>query len=187
MKYLIVVDFQKDFTTGALGNPECVAAATRFIQDMPHLLDADTKVIYTKDTHGENYMNTEEGKHLPVPHCIRGTDGWELHPGVLCSPQYLTVCTPYVDRGVVEKPTFGSLDLVNALYALSEGDAEMYPEMITFVGVCTDICVISNVMLVKAAFPDVPIYVNSNYCAGVTPESHQNALNAMKMCHIEVI
>lgn len=178
MKYLIVVDFQNDFITGALGNKECEEACVRFIADKDNLIDDNTYIIYTKDTHYDNYMDTIEGQNLPVPHCIDGTFGHELADGVLSFeyPHFIQL-----------KQTFGSINLVNKIEYLISMDPENAPESITIVGVCTDICVISNAMILKAAFPNVPITVLSNYCAGTNIESHERALEAMKMCHIEVV
>ena len=167
---LIVVDMQNDFIDGALGTPEAVAIVDRVRDKLAHFAG---EVIFTRDTHEENYLDTQEGKRLPVAHCIRGTSGWEI-----CD-----VLTPYTkDATVINKPTFGSLDLPEAL---CKGGAEA-PKRITLVGLCTDICVISNAMLLKASFPEAEITVDAACCAGVTPQSHKNALEAMKMCQINI-
>lgn len=168
MKYLIVVDMQNDFIDGALGTPEAVSILP-YVKSL--ISNFEGNILFTRDTHYENYMSTLEGKNLPVPHCIFGTEGWKIHPE-LC---------PFIKHEPINKTTFGSVDLVKTL---SEKDDI---EEITFVGLCTDICVISNVLLVKASFPDVPITVDAMGCAGVTPKSHITALSAMKMCHIKVI
>lgn len=168
MKLLIVVDMQKDFIDGALGSAEAVA----IVPLIKALIEGfDGKVLFTRDTHFDNYMQTEEGKHLPVPHCIKDTDGWQIHPEL----DALRTTQP------IDKLTFGSKELI-ALLA-DENDVES----ITLCGLCTDICVISNAMLIKAYYPEIPLFVVANACAGVTPESHQNALDAMKMCQIEII
>ena len=167
MKYLIVVDMQKDFVDGALGTAEAQA----IVENVEKKIRAfDGKVIFTRDTHEENYMTTQEGRNLPVPHCIRGTEGWEIIPElrVLCDD-------------VIDKPTFGSVALAARLAAA--GDAES----VELIGLCTDICVISNALLIKAQMPEVPVSVDASCCAGVTPESHNNALSAMKMCQIAVV
>lgn len=168
MKLLIVVDMQKDFIDGALGSAEAVT----IVPLIKALIEGfDGKVLFTRDTHFDNYMQTEEGKHLPVPHCIKDTDGWQIHPEL----DALRTTQP------IDKLTFGSKELI-ALLA-DENDVES----ITLCGLCTDICVISNAMLIKAYYPEIPLFVVANACAGVTPESHQNALSAMKMCQIEII
>ncbi len=174
MKVLVVIDMQNDFTTGVLGNPETAAvvgSVVRKIEDF-RKNEPDGKIIATLDTHNENYMETQEGRNLPVPHCIRGTDGWKL--------------VPEIDNALgknavkLEKITFGAADLPFAV-----GKDENIEE-IQLVGVCTDICVISNAMILKAAFPEVPIKIYADCCAGVTPETHKNALNAMKVCQMIV-
>lgn len=168
MKYLIVVDMQNDFIDGALGTAEAVSIVP-YVKSV--IENFDGKVIFTRDTHFENYMETQEGKNLPVPHCIKGTDGWQIRAELDALRK----------TEAIDKVTFGSKDLVEILK--NEGDIES----ITFVGLCTDICVISNVMIVKAFYPEIPLIVDAKACAGVTPESHKNALNAMKMCQVTVI
>ena len=167
-KILIVVDMQNDFIDGALGTKDAVAI-------VPYVKNAienfDGKVFFTRDTHFENYMQTQEGKNLPVPHCIKGTDGWQIRAEL----DALRTTEP------IDKLTFGSKDLVDVLK--EEGNIEG----ITFLGLCTDICVISNVMVVKAFFPEIPLTVDAKGCAGVTPESHARALEAMKVCQVKVI
>ena len=168
MKVLVVVDMQNDFIDAALGTKEAVAIVPNVVEKIRNF---DGKVIFTRDTHEANYMDTQEGKNLPVPHCIRGTIGWELNPEIEALRK----------EDAFDKPSFGSLELGAYLKELSD------VEFIEFVGLCTDICVISNVMITKAALPEVPVIVDASCCAGVTPESHQNALNAMKMCQVQVI
>ena len=168
MKILVVVDMQKDFIDGALGTAEAVC----IVPTVKELIEGfDGKVYFTRDTHFENYMQTKEGKHLPVPHCIKDTEGWQIHPDL----DALRTTTP------IDKLTFGSKELI----ALLAGEQDV--ESVTLCGLCTDICVISNALLIKAYYPEIPLYVVEKACAGVTPESHQNALAAMKMCQIEVI
>ena len=168
MKILIVVDMQNDFITGALGTPEAV----RIVPYVKALVENfDGKVLFTRDTHFSDYMTTQEGKNLPVLHCIKGTPGWEICPEL----EALRKTDP------IDKLTFGSSSLPQVLAA------EENIESITLVGLCTDICVISNAMLCKAFFPEIPIYVDAKACAGVTPKSHENALAAMKMCQIHII
>lgn len=176
MKILVVVDMQNDFIDGALGTPEAQAIVPNVKKKIESYRDAGMTgaVIYTMDTHQDNYLETMEGKKLPVPHCIYRTPGWEI-PSVLKPNGQL-------DR-VLYKETFGSTSLSDLIGSNFGGRIDS----IEVVGLCTDICVISNVMLLKAHFPDTPIYVDSSCCAGVTPESHENALKAMAMCHIEII
>lgn len=166
MKILVVVDMQNDFIDGALGTKEAVAIVPNVVEKIKNF-DGD-KIIFTRDTHEENYMETQEGKNLPVPHCIRGTKGWELNPEI----------EALRTEDAIDKPSFGSMELASYLKGLDS------VESIEFVGLCTDICVISNVMITKAALPEVPVIVDASCCAGVTPESHTNALNAMKMCQV---
>lgn len=167
---LIVVDMQNDFIDGALGTPEAraiVPKAAEKIRSFPG------RVLFTRDTHEENYLETQEGKNLPVPHCIRGTEGWQI------SPQLADFCTePPIDKG-----TFGSVGLGSTLNA---AHLENPIQSITLIGLCTDICVISNALLIKAFLPEVKITVDASCCAGVTPESHRMALSAMKSCQIVI-
>ena len=167
MKYLIVVDMQNDFIDGALGSAEAV----KIVPYVKSLIENfDGEVLFTRDTHYDNYMKTQEGKNLPVPHCIFETEGWQINSELEALRK----------TEAIDKITFGSKDLVDILK-----DKDI--ENITFVGLCTDICVISNVMLVKAFYPEIPVIVDAKGCAGVTPESHKNALEAMKMTQVKVI
>lgn len=168
MKYLIVVDMQVDFINGALGSDLAVAIVPNVVEKVKSF---DGKVIFTRDTHFKDYMNTQEGKNLPVPHCIKDTDGWQI-----CDE-----LKPYADV-IIDKLTFGSIELPDFIKSFNEPI-----EKIELCGLCTDICVISNAVVLKAAFPEVPIAVDSSCCAGVTIESHNNALNAMKVIQIEII
>ncbi len=167
-KILIVVDMQNDFIDGALGTKEA-AAIVPYVKNVIESFDG--KVFFTRDTHFENYMQTQEGANLPVPHCIKGTDGWQIRPEL----------DALRTTDAIDKLTFGSSDLVEVL------KAEKDIESITFVGLCTDICVISNAMVIKAFYPEIPLTVDAKGCAGVTPESHSRALDAMKMCQIKVV
>ena len=167
MDILIVVDMQNDFISGALGTAEAQAIVENVADKIKNF---EGKVIFTRDTHEDNYMDTQEGKNLPVSHCVVGTDGWQIHP----------LLAPFA-REVIDKPTFGSVTLAHLISAMTN------VESITLVGICTDICVISNAMLLKAFMPEVPITVDASCCAGVTPESHKTALAAMKSCQINII
>lgn len=167
---LIVVDMQKDFIDGALGTKEAEA----IVDNVAEFVKAfDGEVVFTRDTHFDNYMETQEGKNLPVPHCIKGTDGWQID-------RKLVALKPNGMK-LFDKLTFGSVELAEYL------KAEKELESITLVGLCTDICVISNALLLKAYLPETPIKVVEKCCAGVTPESHKNALEAMKMCQIQIV
>ena len=170
-KVLVVVDMQNDFIDGALGTKEAVAIVPK-VEDK--IRNFDGEVFFTRDTHETWYLETQEGKNLPVPHCIRGTEGWQIRKEL----DALRKTEP------IDKETFGSTDLAADLLALQE-DEEI--SSITLVGLCTDICVISNALLIKATLPEVPIYVDAACCAGVTPESHENALKAMEACQIKVM
>ena len=167
MKLLIVVDMQNDFIDGALGTPEALAI-------LPHVKarieNFDGKVIFTRDTHIDNYMDTQEGKNLPVPHCIKDTNGWQIRAEL----------DALRTTDALDKVTFGSKELVEVI------GREQNVESITFLGLCTDICVISNVLLTKAFYPEIPLFVDAKGCAGVTPQSHRNALDAMKMCQVTI-
>ena len=167
MDILIVVDMQNDFIDGALGTNEAQAIIENAAERIKNFKG---KVIFTRDTHEENYMDTQEGKNLPVSHCIIGTDGWQIHPKL----------SPYA-KEVIDKPTFGSVTLAHLISVMDNVNS------ITLIGICTDICVISNAMLLKAFMPEVPIIVDASCCAGVTPESHKNALAAMKSCQINIV
>lgn len=167
---LVVVDMQNDFINGSLGTKEAEAIVTK-VEDK--IRNFSGKIFFTRDTHRENYLETQEGKILPVKHCIYGTKGWEICPQI----------EKISHENVIDKPTFGSTELGLALK--DENEKETI-ESITFIGLCTDICVISNALLVKAFLPEVKIIVDASCCAGVTPESHRRALEAMKSCQIEI-
>ena len=179
-KILVVVDMQNDFVTGALRNEEAIKIVPDVVKKVKDAaLSKDTLVIFTQDTHLPDYMETQEGKNLPVPHCIEGTEGWEiieeLKPFVKTDSTWL----PF------RKGTFGSVALGEELRDFVGKENENI-EKIEFIGLCTDICVLSNATLVKAFLPEVPIEVDATCCAGVTPESHDTALNAMKAIQIKV-
>ena len=163
-KALIVVDMQKDFIDGALGTKEAVAIVDNVKRKIATYQANGDEVIYTRDTHQTDYLSTNEGNYLPVPHCIEGTDGWQIYEGL-----------PTDGAIIVDKPTFGYLDW--AKYKFEE---------VELVGLCTDICVVSNALILKATYPEIKVTVDASCCAGVTPESHLNALAAMKMCQVTV-
>lgn len=180
MKILVVVDMQNDFIDGALGTKEAVSIVPRVVEKIRQF---DGRVLYTRDTHEENYLETQEGRNLPVPHCIRGTKGWEL------ASQIEAIRVEKAGEAPLDKPIFGSCELGQLLKAQDDDlkkQGELGIESITLIGLCTDICVISNAMIVKAFLPEVPVKVDAACCAGVTPESHKNALEAMKVCQIEI-
>ena len=167
MKILVVVDMQKDFVDGSLGSKEAIA----IVDNVKNKISGfDGKVFFTRDTHQENYMDTFEGKNLPVRHCIENSPGWEI-----CD-ELKGFCDNAV---VIDKPTFGFTDWASVI-----GEQ---PESIDICGLCTDICVISNALILRAIYPEVPMTADSSCCAGVTPEKHEAALNVMESCQIRVI
>ena len=168
-KALVVIDMQNDFIDGSLGTPEAQAIVLSVSERVKAAVQDGEKLIFTQDTHPKNYLQTAEGKKLPVEHCIKPSHGWALNSSLI----------PYAkDAVVLEKPTFGATGLPQHVAGFDE---------ITVIGLCTDICVISNAMLLKAFLPEAKICVDSKCCAGVTPKSHLRALEAMKMCQIDVI
>lgn len=173
MKILIVVDMQNDFVDGALGTKEAQAIVDNVVQKIKHF---DGDIIATYDTHFENYMNTREGKYLPVEHCIKNTTGWELNKEVE-EALSLKDCV-----WKIEKETFGAIDLPQIL----EEKYDINDVSIELIGLCTDICVVSNAMILKAAFPEIDIAVDARCCAGVTMQKHQAALETMRSCQIDV-
>lgn len=171
-KILIVIDMQNDFVDGALGTKEAVSIVGRVVSKIENF---NGKIIATQDTHGQDYLETAEGRKLPVPHCIRGTEGWELNEKVrraLAKKEHM----------VMEKGTFGSVRLAEEIGRMLEQE-EVEAQL---VGLCTDICVVSNALLLKAHFPEMNLSVDASCCAGVTPKTHEAALETMKMCQIEV-
>lgn len=174
MDVLVVVDMQNDFVSGALGTAEAREIVPDVAGRVVDGINRGEEILFTRDTHGADYLDTQEGRKLPVPHCVRGTEGWEIIPQL----QAYTA-----GRQVLDKPTFGSRTLGETLAALHGREPV---EKITFIGLCTDICVISNALLSKAFLPEAEVAVDAKCCAGVTPESHQNALAAMRVCQITV-
>ena len=192
-KVLVVVDMQNDFCgpEGSLTTPEAQAIVPKVADYIRTHADKDTVLVFTKDTHEVNYMDTQEGKHLPVAHCIKDTYGWELAPAIQealydVRGKYDSCDTyfPYMTDHVITKPSFGSLDFVNLLYALND---DYGIDEVTLMGLCTGICVMSQCMLAKATLPEVPIRVVEECCACVTPDSHKTAIDAMRLCQIEII
>ncbi|MCD8010081.1 MAG: cysteine hydrolase [Lachnospiraceae bacterium] len=173
MKYLIIVDVQNDFVDGALGTAEAQEMLPRLLEKVRQF---DGTLLVTKDTHGADYLETQEGRKLPVPHCIRGTDGWQLAPALRAIPAVR-------EAKVYEKPCFGSTALAADLAAQ---DREGGVDSVELVGLCTDICVVSNALLLKAAMPEVLVSVDARCCAGVTPQAHEAALTVMESCQISV-
>lgn len=173
MKILIVVDVQNDFVTGSLGTPEAQAIVPRVKDKVAEAIVNGDIVIYTRDTHFDGYLDTREGKKLPVIHCVKDTEGWEIVNGV-----YLDGST------IVDKYTFGAYGFPNLIADIANGEDI---EEIELVGLCTDICVISNALLLKSAFYAITeVSVDATCCAGVTPETHEAALKTMEMCQINV-
>lgn len=171
MKLLVVIDMQTDFVNGALGTKEAEAIVPNVVRKVEQALQSGVTVIFTQDTHREDYLHTLEGKNLPVPHCVWGSEGWQIVPQL---QPYTQGCAG------IEKPTFGSCELAQYV-------SKVDVEQIELVGLCTDICVIANALLLKSTVPEVPILVDASCCAGVTPERHQTALEAMKACQITII
>lgn len=170
-RVLVVIDMQNDFITGSLGTKEAQAIVEKVCEKIRGF---DGEVLFTLDTHGPDYLETQEGRLLPVAHCIKGTPGWELEPRV----KALCRTTP------IEKPTFGSTGLADVLQAKHIYGGGL--DEVVFVGLCTDICVVSNALLVKARLPEVPLTVDASCCAGVTPEAHQHALEVLRSCLVNV-
>lgn len=166
MKALIVVDMQKDFVDGALGTKEAEAIVDNVKKKIADCRKAGMQIIFTRDTHPENYLETYEGKHLPVTHCVEGTEGWAIDSRLTVEEKDI----------IVNKPTFGYMGW----------DAYDFEE-VEIIGLCTDICVISNALIIRAMNPEMDITVTANCCAGVTPETHNAALATMKMCQIQVV
>lgn len=167
-KLLVVVDMQKDFVDGGLGTKEACDIVGNVLDKVKDAKEDETDIVFTRDTHEENYLRTQEGRYLPVVHCVKGTPGWEI---VEC-------LKPYAWK-VIDKTTFGSTELAH--YAAQHRYTE-----IELVGLCTDICVVSNALILKAALPETLVKVDASCCAGVTPESHDAALTTMRMCQVEV-
>ena len=176
VRYLVVVDMQKDFIDGSLGTEEAQGIVEKVKEK---ILSYPKEMVYaTLDTHGEDYLSTQEGKMLPVPHCIKGTEGWGLHPALkeLILPDHF-----------FEKGSFGSLQLAESMRELFRQQDSMERASIELVGLCTDICVVSNALLLKAFLPEIPISVDSSCCAGVTKEKHLAALETLRSCQVEVL
>lgn len=169
-KALIVVDMQNDFVTGTLGTKEAKEMLPRLVAKLEKVVaEKSHDIIFTQDTHKEDYLQTQEGKNLPVVHCIKGTEGWEIVPEL---QKFIPAA-----KIVVEKKSFGSTRLPSLLKPYEE---------VEFVGVCTDICVVSNALLLKAFYPEQKVSVDAECCAGVTPESHKEALDVMKNCQCKI-
>lgn len=168
-KLLVVVDMQNDFVTGSLGSEQAVAILPNVITKIKSARENGVRVVFTRDTHFENYPNTQEGEKLPVLHCVKNTRGWEIVDGLFQEGEL-----------VFDKPTFGSLEL--AEFVKNQGFDE-----VELIGVCTDICVVSNALLIKAYCPEVKVQVTADCCAGVTKESHESALKTMSSCQVEVL
>ena len=171
MKTLIVIDMQKDFIDGSLGTKEAVGIVDNVKKKIEEYLKNGDEVIFTRDTHQENYMDTNEGRHLPMIHCIEETEGWEIRPELI---------------DAVKKSGSGNVTIINKPSFGYTGWGDFEFEEIELVGLCTDICVVSNALILKALFPEIKISVDAAACAGVTPESHNAALTTMKMCQIEI-
>ena len=172
-KILLVIDMQNDFIDGALGTPEAVAIVENVKAKI--LSYPKENVFATRDTHTDLYMDTQEGRNLPVPHCIRGTKGWEIRPDI--------AELIFADH-IIDKPTFGSTQLAKLMEILEHREDEGIE--IELIGLCTDICVVSNALLLKATLPETPISCDASCCAGVTPAKHAAALETMRSCQIKI-
>lgn len=165
-KCIVVIDVQNDFVDGALGTKDAEAMIPRLVEKLRN--EKDAHLVFTKDTHKEDYLETQEGKKLPVKHCVKNTQGWEIYPAL----------NEFLEKAeVIEKKSFGTTRLPSVVAKYDE---------VELVGLCTDICVVSNALILKAFFPEKPISVDASCCAGVTPESHQAALDVMKNCQVEI-
>ena len=176
MKILVIVDMQNDFIDGALGTPEAQAILPRVIEKVTGF---DGEIVATFDTHGDDYLKTQEGELLPVEHCIAGTSGWRMSDALLAA-----VGSNKMWTSTFKKKTFGSTELGE--YLRIKNNVSGGIEEVVLVGLCTDICVISNALLIKAFLPEVKVTVDAACCAGVTPQSHENALWAMQMCQVNI-
>lgn len=175
-KLLVVVDMQNDFITGSLGTEEAKAIVPKVVDKIKKYEDEENEIYFTQDTHRWDYLETQEGKKLPVEHCLYNTDGWCIIPELSSFIQK--------HRTIIEKETFGSKYLVEDGY--KPFDLLDFSK-IEIIGVCTDICVISNALLIKAFYPEIEIVVDASCCAGVTPEKHNAALEVMRSCQIDII
>ena len=179
MKILVVVDMQRDFVDGALGSPEAQAIVPNVAAKVKQYAEMeDGLVVYTRDTHFADYARTREGLYLPVPHCIFRTEGWEIVPEVLNDQAAVAI---------FDKNTFGYSAIAEEIGYIVNGELDQEIDSIEVCGLCTDICVVSNALILKASFPDIPFVVDSACCAGVTPEKHEAALEVMRSCQIDVI
>ncbi|MDO5715385.1 MAG: isochorismatase family cysteine hydrolase [Tissierellia bacterium] len=174
MEILVVVDMQNDFVHGSLGTKEAEEMIEQVVEKVKNFKG---EIVYTLDTHREDYLNTQEGRHLPIKHCIQGTKGHEII-------DELKNLDSFSESFIFEKNTFGSVDLINYLVQRTQEDEV---DRIIFVGLCTDICVISNVLMTKAHLTEVPIQVDASCCAGITPEKHNHALDVLASCQVEII
>lgn len=190
MKIVVVIDMQNDFIDGALGSPEAQAIVPVMVERLKELDSSENLLLFTKDTHHANYSETQEGKKLPVEHCIEDTHGWSINKEISSFCDYGSHFMGYssntIRKSRILKPTFGSLELADTIRDISY-DKNYNIEEVILMGVCTDICVVSNALLLKAYCPEIPITVDASCCAGVTPESHAAALTTMKMCQVNVI
>ena len=177
-KITIVIDMQNDFLTGALANPDAVNIIPSVLEEIKK---ADY-VMYTRDTHSENYLETQEGKNLPVPHCIEGTHGWQIVDEL--DPHSITDIKMW---SIVNKPTFGDVNIWMDMYFADLVNWNGEGVEVTFCGTCTDICVVSNAMIVKSLYPELVVNVKADACAGLTPEKHKAALDVMSSCQINII
>ncbi len=175
MKTLIVIDMQNDFIDGSLSNPDAQAIVGRVVE----LVSAwQGEIVLTRDTHGENYLSTEEGRHLPIPHCIKESEGWQIRKEIEAAAR----ANPHATVKVVDKPSFGAGTLLYEAVI-----ADRIPQEVTFCGTCTDICVVSNALILKSLLPETPMRVRADACAGLTREKHEAALEVLRSCQFDVV
>lgn len=181
-KVLVVVDMQKDFIDGSLGTDEAVNIVDKVVDRVAR--SKNELILFTRDTHGEDYLDTPEGKKLPVVHCVKGTEGWQTDESIMDAwrNNASTLRREDLDENTFDKPVFGSTELVDFLVKNASEISE-----IELLGLCTDICVVSNALMIKNTLPNIEVSVNADCCAGVSPQSHQEALNTMKMCQVNII
>lgn len=168
-KVLVVVDMQNDFVYGSLGTVEGKEIVANVLEKVKDAKEEETDLVFTRDTHRDNYLETQEGKHLPVVHCIKDSEGWQI----------IECLRPYAEK-IIDKPSFGSMELAQLVTEKGYDDIEL-------IGLCTDICVVSNALLLKVAMPEARIRVDASCCAGVSEETHQAALKTMETCQVEVV
>lgn len=180
-KIAVVIDMQNDFLTGSLANPDAVSIIPSVLEQIKN----SDSVVYTRDTHGVNYLETQEGKNLPVPHCIEGTHGWQIVDEL--NPYNIFTDTDINMWCIFNKPTFGDVNIWKDMYFADLVNWNGEGVEVTLCGTCTDICVVSNALIIKALYPEIIVNVKADACAGLTPEKHKSAIDVMSSCQINII